>query len=144
MALTTYSCNNSNVKRHFLNQVRARKPKGIYIAEFLSGKKQKIYNSILKLRKEHPTVIKKLFTREGAVFAKIGDSIRKFDTLEDVVCLNLQAQESPNCPGSSTDPRLPADDCLSQQSGSSLPPPPTPPPPPPPPPELVEHGSSDN
>ena len=35
-------CNNSNVKKHLLDQVRSRKPRGIYLIEYLSTSRLKI------------------------------------------------------------------------------------------------------
>ena len=51
-------CNNISVKRHLLDQVKIKKPRGIYDVEYLSPDKRKIYNHLFNLKKRYSSVVK--------------------------------------------------------------------------------------
>ena len=77
-------CNNIEVKKYLLNQARQKKPLGIYLAEFLSADKRKIYNNLISLKKDNPLIIKTVYSRGGTVYGKIGEETLKFESLNDV------------------------------------------------------------
>ena len=83
-------CNNISVKRHLLEQVKIKKPRGIYVVEYLSPDKRKIYNSLFNLKKRYPSVIKFVYIRGGVIFGKIGEGTLKFESMLDVQAINLQ------------------------------------------------------
>ena len=69
-----------------------RKPKHIYIVDFLSSEKLQIYQRLNNLRKRFPNQITALFTRRGDIFGKVGPEkkIVKFSSLVDVQALPLR------------------------------------------------------
>ena len=83
-------CNNISVKRHLLEQVKIKKPRGIYVVEYLSPDKRKIYNSLFNLKKRYPAVIKFIYIRGGVIFGKIGEGTLKFESMLDIQAINLQ------------------------------------------------------
>ena len=83
-------CNNISVKRHLLEQVKIKKPRGIYVVEYLAPDKRKIYNSLFNLKKRYPAVIKFIYIRGGVIFGKIGEGTLKFESMLDIQAINLQ------------------------------------------------------
>ena len=82
-------CNNISVKRHLLEQVKIKKPRGIYVVEYLSPDKRKIYNSSFNLKKRYPAVIKFIYIRGGVIFGKIGEGTLKFESMLNIQAINL-------------------------------------------------------
>ena len=61
-------CANSSSKLHIIKQARRKRPKGIYISEFLSKPKLQTLNNLKNLKKLHPNKVKSVFTKEGNIF----------------------------------------------------------------------------
>ena len=116
--LLKLECSNSNVRDLLLQRAKITRPRGIFVAEFLSSEKLQIYNRLFNLKKQYPRWLKAVYTRRGSVFAVLGENseIHSFNSLQDVYDLQLPT----TIPG------------LSNESVSPLPPPPHPPSPPPP------------
>ena len=77
--LLKIECASISVRSHLLEQARRRKPTGIYLAEFLSPDKIKLYHRLLELRREFPGKVRAVYIRKGDIFCKTepeGDVIR--------------------------------------------------------------------
>ena len=112
-------CNNISIKNFLLKQIRSRKPKGIYLIEFLSPEKRKIHNKLVTLKKENPSIIKAVYVRGGVIYGKVNQDTVKFESLEDVrniaietsVPENLERDPHPSTPEDCTpdsDPQPPS------------------------------------
>ena len=86
-------CSNGSVKNYLLKQIRLNKPSGIYLAEYLSADKRKIYSRLLKLKKEYSSVFKALYTREGEIYGKIGRATLRFRDVKDIENINFGQSE---------------------------------------------------
>ena len=93
-------CSNISVKKHLLNQVRQRKPEGIYLVDFLSPYKRRIHNKLVALKKEKPSVIRAVYIRRGVIFGKVDEDTVRFDSLEDVENIGVQISNQGNSIGS--------------------------------------------
>ena len=83
--LLKVECINSNVKECILRKAKTKRPRGIYVVDFLSPNRLKIHHRLIDLRKEKTAALKGIFTRRGCVFGRISDEeILKFDSLEEV------------------------------------------------------------
>ena len=71
-------CSNFSSKLHLLRQARERRPQGLYVSEFLTAAKLKIFHNLRQLRKQHPSKIKSIFTRRGNVLYTLQDSNQVF------------------------------------------------------------------
>ena len=123
--LLKLKCSNGNVRDLLLQQAKITRPRGIFVAEFLSSEKLQIYNRLFNLKKQYPRWLKAVYTRRGSVFAVMGEGseVRNFNSLQAVYDLELPtASPGPSVGGVS--------------------PPPPPPPPPPPSPSLPVDGAS--
>ena len=72
------SCTNPASKIHLLRKAREKKPEGLFVNEFLTPYKLKIYRSLRQLKTQHPSKIKAVFTRNGNIFYSLHDSNRVF------------------------------------------------------------------
>ena len=90
--LLKIECRSTGIRDYIIEQARLRKPKGIYIVDFLSSEKLQIYQRLNNLRKRFPDQITALFTRRGDIFGKVGPEkkIVKFSSLVDVQALPLR------------------------------------------------------
>ena len=81
-------CSSIFVRNFVIKQVRYRKPKGIFVVEFLAPEKLFVYRKLLELRRKHDK-IKKIQVRGGNVLYKIEsqDSFLQVDTLDEVRAL---------------------------------------------------------
>ena len=101
--LLKIECANTSVRSHLLEQARRRKPAGIYLAEFLSPDKIKLYHRLLELRKEFPRKVKAVYVRKGDIFCKTepeGDVIRVYGgaCIDDLRRQFSIRRESADCP----------------------------------------------
>ena len=71
-------CTNSTSKLQLLKQARERRPQGIYVNEFLTTAKLKIFHCLRQLRKQHPEKIKSIFTRKGNILYTLQNSNQVF------------------------------------------------------------------
>ena len=97
-------CNNISIKKHLLNQAREKKPKGIYLVEFLSPYKRKIHNKLVTLRKENPSRLKAVYIRGGVIYGKVGQDTLKFESLVDVDNIDLDIPDHTELPRSTRSP----------------------------------------
>ena len=99
--LLKIECRSTSIRDYILEQARLRKPKGIYVVDFLSSEKLKVYQRLNGLKKQFPNQILALYTRRGDIFGKVGpeNKIVRFNSLADVEALPpLTAAESPLVP----------------------------------------------
>ena len=68
------SCTNPASKIHLLRKAREKKPEGIFVNEFLTSNKLKIYKGLRQLKAQHPSKLKSVFTRNGNIFYSLHDS----------------------------------------------------------------------
>ena len=68
------SCTNPASKIHLLKQARRKKPNGLFVNEFLTSTKFKIYKNLRQLKALHPDKIKAVFTRNGNILYTPSDS----------------------------------------------------------------------
>ena len=101
-----FECNAISVKNYLLKQARLNKPSGIYLAEYLSADKRKVYSKLVGLKKEYSSIFKALYTRDGEIFGKIGRATLKFRNLKDVESINYRDSE-PSASRSSIRPLIP-------------------------------------
>ena len=95
---------NISIKKHLLNQAREKKPKGIYLVEFLSPYKRKIHNKLVTLRKENPSRLKAVYIRGGVIYGKVGQDTLKFESLVDVDNIDLDIPDHTELPRSTRSP----------------------------------------
>ena len=90
--LLKIECRSTGITDYIIEQARLRKPKGIYIVDFLSSEKLQIYQRLNNLRKRFPDQITALYTRRGDIFGKVGPEkkIVRFSSLVDVEALPLR------------------------------------------------------
>ena len=72
------NCLNPNSKLHLLKQAKMRRPRGLYLSEFLTNSKLKVFYNLRQLKKQHPEKIKSVFTRGGNILYTIHESNRVF------------------------------------------------------------------
>ena len=89
------SCTNPASKIHLLKQARKKKPNGLFINEFLTSTKFKIYKSLRQLKALHPDQIKAVFTRNGNVLYTRTDSERIFQVSSIADLNNIVSPEVP-------------------------------------------------
>ena len=68
------SCTNTATKIHLIRQARKKKPDGLYVNEFLTSSKWKLYKTLRQLKAQHPNKIKTVFTRNGNIFYTLSES----------------------------------------------------------------------
>ena len=68
------SCKTPASKITLLKQARRKKPNGLFLNEFLTTSKLKIYRNLRQLKALHPNKIKAVFTRNGNIFYTPNDS----------------------------------------------------------------------
>ena len=68
------SCTNPASKIHLLKQARRKKPNGLFVNEFLTSTKFKIYKNLRQRKALHPDKIKAVFTRNGNILYTPSDS----------------------------------------------------------------------
>ena len=68
------SCKTLASKITLLKQARRKKPNGLFLNEFLTTSKLKIYRNLRQLKALHPNKIKAVFTRNGNIFYTPNDS----------------------------------------------------------------------
>ena len=96
------SCTNPASKIHLLKQARRKKPEGLFVNEFLTTSKFKIYKNLRQLKALHPDVIKAVFTRNGNVFYTRSDSNQLINVSSLV---DLNSIVSPEVPIEISSPR---------------------------------------
>ena len=69
-------CPNLASKVHIIKKARARKPQGLFVNEFLTDNKLKLFFNARALKKLHPNKIKAVFTRGGNVCYSLADTNR--------------------------------------------------------------------
>ena len=96
------SCANLGAKIHLLKQARLKKPRGLFINEFLTSAKLKIYKNLRQLKAQHPTTIKSVFTRNGNVFYTLQDSSQVIHVSSLTELNNVISPEVPAASSAST------------------------------------------
>ena len=92
--LVKIECTNNSIKEFLLQQARLRKPRGIYITEFLSSNKLNVYNDVLKLKKSFPSKIKAVYSRKGDIFCRTEfDIVTKINSQIDLLKLRATITE---------------------------------------------------
>ena len=66
-------CGNTFSKLHIVKQARQKKPRGIYVSEFLTKSKLSIFQNLRNLKKLHPEKISSVYTRDGNIFYRQED-----------------------------------------------------------------------
>ena len=84
--LLKIECTDSNTKDFILKQARSRKPRGIYVVEYLPSHKLQVFNKALELKRKYPGKIKAVYTRKGEIFCRSDpdDRVLKIQSVEDV------------------------------------------------------------
>ena len=82
-------CRTLDVKKKFLNFARQQKPNNIFISEFLTPYRNKLFFQARQLKKNYPNIISAVYTRGGNIFYKFKDKpryykIRKFSDIDDL------------------------------------------------------------
>ena len=95
------SCTNPASKIHLLKQARKKKPTGIFVNEFLTNSRLKIYRNLRQLKSLHPDKIKTVFTRNGNIFYSLSDSNRLIQ-VSSLADLNNIVGPSPEVPATNS------------------------------------------
>ena len=93
------SCTNLASKIHLLRQARRKKPGGLFVNDFLTSSKWKIYKNLRQLKALHPSKIKSVFTRNGNVFYSTSDSaqvihVSSITDLNNIINTEVPAENS--------------------------------------------------
>ena len=93
------NCTNPASKIHLLKQARRKKPNGIFVNEFLTSSKFKIYKNLRQLKTLHPDKIKAVFTRNGNKLYTRSDSnqviqVSSLTDLNSIVSPEVPAETS--------------------------------------------------
>ena len=93
------NCTNPASKIHLLKQARRKKPNGIFVNEFLTSSKFKIYKNLRQLKTLHPDKIKAVFTRNGNILYTRSDSnqviqVSSLTDLNSIVSPEVPAETS--------------------------------------------------
>ena len=72
------NCGNPTSKLHLIKKARTRKPEGIFVSEFLTTSKLKIFQNLRRLKKLHPDRINAVFTRGGNILYTLQNNNRVF------------------------------------------------------------------
>lgn len=91
-------CPNLASKVHIIKKARERKPQGLYVNEFLTEGKLKLFLKARALKKLHPNKIKAVFTRGGSVCYSLKNTDRFYyiNTIEELrgaIGLDLSGEE---------------------------------------------------
>ena len=93
-------CPNLASKVHIIRKARERKPQGLYVNEFLTESKLKLFLKARALKKLHPSKIKAVFTRGGSVCYSLANTITNrfyhINTIEELrgaIGLDLSGEE---------------------------------------------------
>ena len=95
------SCSNSASKLHLLKQARRTRPQGIYLSEFLTTNKLRIFYNLRQLKKQHPGTIKSVFTKGGNLFYRLQNSnqavqVNSLNDLSNITAPTVANSESGN------------------------------------------------
>ena len=105
------TCGNSNSKIHLLKQAKRKRPRGVYVTEFLTKPKLDLFKKISGLKKLHPRKIKSVFSREGNIFYRLHNEDRAV-LVKSVRDLEGILREPPR----SVDPVAPAEEIQSENT----------------------------
>ena len=89
------SCTNPASKIHLLKQALRKKPNGLFVNEFLTSTKIKIYKNLRQLKALHPDKIKAVFTRNGNILYTQSDSNQIVHVSSLVDLKNIVTSEVP-------------------------------------------------
>lgn len=89
------NCNNLATKIHLLKQAREKKPTGLFLNEFLTTTKLKIYKNLRQLKSQHPDKIKAVFTRYGNILYTLHNSSQIFQASSLADLSNIVSPEPP-------------------------------------------------
>ena len=83
-------CSKRASKLYLLKRARERRPKDFYLNEFLTTNKREFFYNLRQLKKQHPNLIKSVFTREGNIFyvkqnSKKSWQVSSLDDLTNIV-----------------------------------------------------------
>lgn len=98
------NCFNHASKLYLLKRIRERKPQGFYLNEFLTTKKREIFYNLRQLKKQHPNVIKSVFTRDGNVYY-VKHNSKKFWQVSSLDDLKVIQVNDPNDPSGGAVPK---------------------------------------
>ena len=90
------SFTNPASKIHLLKKAREKRPEGIFVNEFLTSNKLKIYKNLRQLKFQHPSKIKSVFTRNGNIFYSLKDSNRVLQVSSIADLDNIVPPEEPD------------------------------------------------
>lgn len=79
-------CRSPSSKLILVKEARRKRPEGIYVSEYLTPSKAKIFYNLRQLKKQHPDKIQTVYTRGGNLFYRLYNSDRevRVNSLEDV------------------------------------------------------------
>ena len=92
-------CSSLNVKRTILNEFRNKKPQDIFIAEYLTSFRSKLYFELRQLKKLYPTKIYSTYISNGNLYYKLSNDVTKFFNIRqprDIFQLRKQFNENTN------------------------------------------------
>ena len=84
-------CISEIVKKDILKQVKISKPKDIFISEFLTSIRNKLFYELRQLKKSYHTKVFAVYTRDGNLFYKLSSEPNKFNIIRTSVdIMNLK------------------------------------------------------
>ena len=94
-------CHNPSSKLFLVKQARRKRPEGVYVSEYLTPSKVKIFYNLRQLKKQHPDKIQAVFSRGGNLFHRLCNSDREvrvnsLDDLTGIVVGTVAREETPS------------------------------------------------
>ena len=89
-------CKSSKIRNSLLSYARQQKPKDIYISEFLTQLRSKIFYEARLLRRQFSSKISSIYTRNGNIFYKLtgSDRYKAIRKLNDLTILKAKLNEN--------------------------------------------------
>ena len=86
------TCNNISIRSKLLKEIKRKKPENIFLSEFLTSFRSKLYYELRQLRKKNPTKITAAYTRNGNIYYKLinDDKFYNVRYLQDIRDLKLK------------------------------------------------------
>ena len=95
---------NKSTKIKLLRSIKRRKLNGLYVSEYLVPERRRLFHATRHLSKNHPNIVKQVYSREGVVYIRTHSSDRPtiisndydFKTFEKSLTGNITSSVSPS------------------------------------------------
>ena len=82
-------CSSNFIKIKLLKLIKSMKPDDVYLSEFVTARRYKLFHRVRNIKKEHPAVIRSVYIRQGNIYYRLhsGSTFRCVKTDNDVSLL---------------------------------------------------------